>query len=121
MVTICSSRIGDFTVDNRNLSSDGGIVNAKINLIPDSLYDLRTSYKLYILGKHSFHPGFFYNVDSIENLIDNIYQDKKYLRFQLKMKSVELFTKTKVQNILLENKYMTYLTSNFLPKISGRK
>ena len=78
-------------------------------------------YRLYVLGKTSRYPGYFYNIDSIENMIENVYKNQKYLKFQFQIKSVELFTTTSVTDVILAKPYLAYLTDNFLPKISVKK
>lgn len=118
--TPCALAIDKISTDVQTLTENGGNVNVNIAFKIPSSYKAK-DYRLYVLGKNSTHPGYFYNVDSIENMIDNSYKNNKYLKFQFQVKSVELYTKTSVTNVILHKAHLGYLTDNFLPKISGKK
>lgn len=116
----CLMKVDKISTDTPMLIDDRVIVNVNIEFkIPEN-YKGR-DYRLYILGKQSNYPGFFYNVDSIENMIGNSYKTQKYLKFKLQIKSVKFQSKVRATNILLNKPYVAYLTDNFLPKISEHK
>lgn len=74
------------------------------------------NYRLEIVGKYDGYPGFFYDIDTLERMIINDTHEQN--KFNLKIESIEWYTKTYMKNIVLSKPSIQYLIDNFLPRIS---
>jgi hypothetical protein len=117
---LCRMEPDKISISEPTIPSTGGNIKVDISFKIPSSYKNK-DYRLYVLGKNSIYPGMFYNVESIENLIQNKYKSHKYFKFKLEIKSIKFCDKISTRNILLNKPYMKYLTDNFLPKISAKK
>ena len=118
--TSCLLKADKISTDITSLNSDGGIVNVDLLFKPPASYKGR-DFSLYVLGEYSKYPGFFYNIDSIEHLIESNNNRRKCLKFKLEIESVESHGKKSMRNIILARPNVAFVTDNFLPKISGKK
>jgi hypothetical protein len=72
-------------------------------------------YHLIILGDYNNYPGLFYNINKIEKSIENNNMKED---FKLQLKKIKWKCIGYTSNIILDKKYMFYITDNFLPRIS---
>lgn len=117
---MCTMVPAKLSTSTSKLDSNGGNVDLELSFKVPSTYKNR-DYRLYVLGKYSSYPGFFYGIDSIENMISNDKKYKKYLRFNLGIKSVESHGKGVMRSLILKEPNVSYTTDNFLPKLSVKK
>ena len=103
-------------VKTPTISSDGGSVKIDIEFRQPTT----RLYELYVVGKSSTKAGLYYNVESIENMLDNKFRSLKYIKFQLKIVSIREYSETTMRRLVFEKPNVSYLTDNFLPKISGK-
>jgi hypothetical protein len=75
---------------------------------------------LTIVGEMDGYPGFFYNYDSIEHVIQNDTRvDKLHKDFILQIQLIRKYCKAYSTNLVLETPNAVYLTGDFLPRISA--
>lgn len=76
-------------------------------------------YRLDIVGSYDTFPGFFYDIDHINRILQN--HNRKFNfepTFELRIESIKKYTEGYMYNIELNKPNAIYIDSNFLPRIS---
>ena len=103
------------------LDHNGGSVSISLDIKEEKDVVLDPYYRLYLLGKNSMYPGLFYNIETMENMIDNYFREgeKKYIRFRFEIVKVNILPEEFNRIPILEKEKVCYLTDDFLPKFSA--
>ena len=105
------------TTSSSNLSSDGGSISVNIEYKPSA----GKYWQLYVVGKSAVEPGLFYNVETIENMLDNKFRTLRYVKMKFRINSIKEIIQQKTPRLIFRKPYLLYNTDNFLPKIGGAK
>lgn len=76
-------------------------------------------YRLDIVGSYDTFPGFFYDIEHINRILQN--HNRKFNfepKFELRIESIKRYTEGYMYNVELNKPHAIYIDSNFLPRIS---
>ena len=98
-----------------------GTVNIALDIKEEEDVPVDPYHYLFLLGKNSMYPGLFYNIETMENMIDNYFREgeKKYIRFRFEISKVRELPAEFNRVPILDKEKVCYLTDDFLPKFSA--
>ena len=105
------------TTNESRLESGGGSVTVNIEYKPNE----GRFWQLYVVGKSAVEPGLFYNIETIENMLDSKFRTWKYVKMKFRINSIKEIVQQKTPRLIFQKPYLQYFTDNFLPKIGGAK
>lgn len=99
---------------------------SNISYDPNLPYAKGRIYRLDIIGSYHGHPGFFYDINNIRNMIQNDNRWHQTINsFQMKIQSIEpihtngyTVENGVMYNIICERPNVLYMTADFLPRVS---
>ena len=105
------------TTNVSQLESGGGSVSVNIEYKPNE----GRFWQLYVVGKSAVEPGLFYNIETIENMLDSKFRTWKYVKMKFQINSLTELEQHKTPRLIFRKPCLQYFTDNFLPKIGGVK
>lgn len=108
------------SLSNMEVDFNGGEINVSVEIKEEEDQLLDPWHRLILLGKNSMYPGLFYNIETMENMIDNYFNEseKKFIRFRFEIAKVRTLPEEFNRIPILAKPKVCYLTDDFLPKFS---